>query len=69
MGRTLVTDQACEVMKEYMSSVCDNCSSNTSTSGSEDTDTEFYFSNVEGLVKGAVGLLDFYLIPKCCSFL
>ena len=40
MGRRLVTDKACEVMKEYMSSVCDNSSSNISTSGSEDTDTE-----------------------------
>ena len=40
MERRLVTDQACEVMKEYMSSVSENSSSNTSTDESGDTDTE-----------------------------
>ena len=37
MGIRLTTDQACEVIKEYLPSVCDNSSGN---GGSEDTDTE-----------------------------
>ena len=40
MERRLKTDQACEVIKEYMPFVCENSSSNSSTSGSEDTGTE-----------------------------
>ena len=39
MERSLKTDQACDVIKEYLPFVCENSSSNSSTSESEDTGT------------------------------
>ena len=48
MERRLITDQACEVIKEYLPFVCENSSRNSSTSGSEDRDR--YRVIVGGLV-------------------
>jgi hypothetical protein len=41
METNLITEQACEIIKEHLPSICESSStSNTSTSESEDTDAE-----------------------------
>ena len=40
MDRKLISDKACGVVKEYLPSIYESSSSNTSTSESENTDTE-----------------------------
>ena len=40
IDRKLISDKACGVVKEYLPSICESSSNNTSTSESEDTDTE-----------------------------
>ena len=40
IDRKLISDKVCRIVKEYLPSICESSSNNTSTSESEDTDTE-----------------------------
>ena len=64
MERRLITDQACEVIKEYLPFGCENSSSFFSTSGSEDTATELQSNSGRTGIHFIYSLLCWFVMPS-----